>query len=104
MPGAEVQGPREGAWLCPDLGAHPRQTTTLVEASISSYVEEAALGKLQGPSNLTVFCPNSEGIPERSKASEKWGSGGRRSGSGGRRWGQKEWVSPVGCQSLSLGW
>lgn len=71
MPGAEVQGPREGAWLCPDLGAHHRQTTTLVEASISSYVEEAALGKLQGPSNLTVFCPNSEGIPERSKASEK---------------------------------
>lgn len=50
MPGAEVQGPREGSWLCPDLWAHPSQTTTLVEASISSHVEEAALGKLQGPS------------------------------------------------------
>lgn len=70
MPGAEVQGPREGSWLCSDLWAHPSQTATLVGASISSHVEEAALGKLQGPSNLIVFCPNSEGIPERSKASE----------------------------------
>lgn len=71
MPGAEVQGPREGSWLCPNLWAHPSQTTTLVEASISSHVEEAALGKFQGPSNLTVFCPKSEGIPEHLKASEK---------------------------------